>query len=155
MDRRQLNHHSQKWDRTGVTVASLCLLHCIGLPFLFLFLPSVQWILDNPMIEVGILGAGIIVGSIAFLGSYKEHKRKGPMILGISGVVALVIQVVMENLNHHSHVVENPSFETIEPLTAVGGLLLIAGHLWNIRTCRQFCDHDHHPGEAQPMGSTH
>lgn len=135
----QFLKHSKIWDRTGIAIASLCLVHCILFPFLILLLPATRGVLQNPIIEGVVLFLGILVGSISFTTSYRKHRNHYPMMLGLSGVALLTLSlfVFMESNVHFDF-----RGLTFDPFLMLGGLLLIIGHAWNLHACHCFCEKD-------------
>ena len=156
MDKSQLLKHSRTWDRTGVAIATLCLIHCLAFPILIMLVPATQTLFNSPILEGTILGMGIVVGSISFWTSYRRHKKIYPMVLGVLGIILLLSHLVVFRTDPVIHSMNHETTDwnslwshlTIEPLMVLGGALLIIGHLWNIRACHCFCDtacdHDHH-----------
>ena len=152
MDDSQLLRHSKTWDRTGVFVAGLCLIHCLAFPFLIAAIPALHAFFDNSYLEITILTLGIVVGSISFFTSYRRHRKIYPMLIGALGVAFLLTNLfvipmtegVAHSLSEHSHSALN-----IHPLMILGGLFLIAGHIWNIHACHCFCDKSCHHEEHQ------
>lgn len=144
MDNNELLHHSKTWDRSGVFVATLCLIHCLGLPFLVALLPTTRVLFDSRIFEIIVLGLGISVGSISFFTTYKKHRNIFPMLLGFFGVACLVTNLVLINRGsaHHHNIDLSPNLHSlqVDPLMIMGGIFLIAGHIWNIHACHCFCD---------------
>ena len=150
----QLLHHSKTWDRTGVIIAGLCLVHCLAFPFIIAALPVTRLYFDNPYIEITILSLGIIVGSISFFTSYKKHRKIYPMLLGALGIGFLFSNLfILPFRKGHVHYIfsegQSLSLENVDPLMIIGGLFLIAGHIWNIHACHCFCDNSCHHQEHQ------
>lgn len=139
MTDHSLIQHSKKWDRTGIFVASLCLVHCLALPFLVALIPTTEFLHSSLWIEFVVLTLGVLVGSISFFTSYKKHKMLQPMFVGLLGVAFLMYSL----FDSRMHSLQSG----IHWSTVIGGSLLIAGHLWNIRACSCYCDktcdHDH------------
>lgn len=152
MDNSQLLKHSRFWDRTGMVVAGLCLIHCILFPILIMLLPATRAIFQSPLIEGGILFSGILIGSISFTTSYRKHRLPYPMMAGLGGVAFLAFSLFVHvDTDRHLELFEIP----IDPFMIVGGLLLIIGHAWNLHACHCFCDkschheeHEHHHHES-------
>jgi hypothetical protein len=146
MDNQQLLQHSKKWDRTGLVVATLCILHCLSFPVLIALLPSARLFLESQWLEAAILLAGISIGGFSFLLSFRQHRQKYPIILGLMGVTLLTISLFFST---SIHVHSSQLWHSLDPLMVGGGLLLIAGHFGNIHACHCFCDkscsHDSHP----------
>ena len=144
MNDSQLLEHSKTWDRTGVFVASLCVLHCLAFPFIVASLPASRVFFNHSWLEASILILGVIVGSISFYTSYKKHRKIGPTILGLLGVSFLFSNLFWFRFQPvHSHELieaQGFSWHNVDPLMILGGLFLILGHLWNIHACHCFCD---------------
>ncbi len=151
MNDPQLIHHSKTWDRTGVFVASLCLLHCLAFPFFIAALPATRAFFANAWLEGTILVLGIIVGSISFYTSYKKHRKIYPTLLGLLGVIFLFSNLFLFP-GSYGHAHDSSFIQHIDPLMILGGSFLIAGHLWNIHACHCFCDtscdHEEHDPNA-------
>ena len=138
-----LLHHSKSWDRTGVLIASLCLLHCLALPLLVGLTPAAHHFLNTPILEALILISGILVGSASFWTSYKKHRQWGPMGLGLIGISFLSWGLISDihRPGHSAPIHDLSSFiSTLEIPMLLGGLFMIGGHLWNQYVCHCFCD---------------
>lgn len=149
MNQHHLIEHSRKWDRTGVVVAAICLVHCLAFPLLVLLIPTTETLLNNPIVEATLLVSAILVGSISFFTSYQTHKKVGPLILGTLGVGLMVLSLFSDL--EHGHSDFDSLVDRLNLLMMLGGALLITGHLWNIYACHCFCDtgckheeHHHH-----------
>ena len=125
MSENSLIQHSKKWDRSGIIVSSLCLSHCLALPFIMIALPVSFEFLENEWIEVGLFSMGIFIGSYSFVTSFNRHRRLQPMLVGATGVAFLCWSL------YSGLVLEVHSFY----YSIVGGALLVAGHIWNIKAC--------------------
>ena len=140
MTDNSLIQHSKKWDRTGIFVATLCLIHCLALPLLLALIPTTQFLHSTLWIEFTVLSLGVLIGSISFFTSYKKHKMLQPMFVGFIGICFLLFSLI----DSHTHGLRSG----LHWSTIIGGSFLIAGHLWNIRACSCYCDktcdHDHH-----------
>lgn len=135
MSQQELIQHSRRWDRTGLVLATLCLVHCLSFPFIVILLPSAQVFLQSPWLESSILLAGIAVGTISFYASYRKHRQKRPVLIGLIGVSLLTISLFVSD--PHSH--HQMGLAALDPWVLLGGLLLIAGHFGNIQACHCFC----------------
>lgn len=148
MNQHQLLQHSKKWDRVGLAISILCIIHCIILPFILLFMPWIH-LLNGPFIESLLLASGALVGGVSFWTSFKKHRQRGPLLLGLIGVGFLIFSIIsIHSLDHQHALHSNLPIGKIDFVTVTGGLFLIAGHVWNIRACHCFCDnsceHEHH-----------
>lgn len=138
MDDKQLIKHSKFWDRAGIFVASLCLVHCLLFPFIILLLPAARQLFANPILEGVILFLGISVGSISFMTTYKKHRKPYPIMIGLTGVALLSLNLfVFAEGEAHTEVLGG---FILDPLMIIGGAFLIIGHAWNIHACHCFCD---------------
>ena len=142
MDNSELLTHSKKWDRTGVFVSALCILHCLAFPFIILFLPALDAIFGNKIFEALLLTVAITVGSVSFFTSYKKHRKIQPLLLGLIGVGFLSFSLFFDLSTSHDHPHELSAqfFRHLNPFMVLGGLTLVCGHIWNIHACHCFCD---------------
>ena len=146
MDNSELLKHSKTWDRSGLFVAILCLLHCLALPFIALLLPFTRSLFNSLFFEAVILVLGVLVGSISFVTTYRKHKNLYPMLLGILGVMFLFVNLIFIKsgalIHSHAHAEATMHSLRVDPMMILGGIFLIAGHLWNIHACHCFCEED-------------
>ncbi len=154
MDNNELLAHSKRWDRTGLVIAFLCLVHCLSFPVIIALLPSARVFLDSKWLEWSILCAGILIGTISFSLSFQKHRQKYPIVLGLIGVFFLTLSLIFSP-SLHTHYTEVFSlWDSLDPFMITGGLLLIAGHFGNIHACHCFCDHGcHHPEHPEHPAS--
>lgn len=116
-------------DYIGITSSILCLIHCLGLPFLFF---SVQYfgfnIFSGIAEEIEHLwffdAIFLLTASIAVYFALKHAHSKNIKLLLSSGWILFAIGVIFEH-NEYLHY-------TIH----IGSILLIIGHIQNIRLCR-------------------
>lgn len=115
-----------KLDRLGIWVSSLCALHCLALPVLIPLLPLVgSSFFAQVWFERTILTFSLIVGAVALIsGAVRYHGKYYPLILLFTGGA---IYWHKDIFGHH-----------YEPFTiALGAALIVAGHWFNMRLCRQ------------------
>lgn len=154
MENNELIHHSKKWDRTGMVISVLCLMHCFAFPFLIASLPALDALFGNSIFEIVLLSFAIIVGSISFFTSYKKHRKIQPMLMGVLGVSFLAASLYhgLYSGHDHPHHLSKDFLDHLNPLMIIGGLLLISGHIWNIHACHCFCDkscsHEEHKSHS-------
>lgn len=125
-------------DRLGIAATSLCAVHCIALTVL-LWLSPVIWLKREAFgvpvgwllaVEVGFAAVGIAAAVLAFGSGYRVHRRLGPGAFFVSGV-ALLGAGVFGPLHYVRF------WGTAMVLLA--GVLLVTGHLWNLRLSRSAC----------------
>ncbi len=107
------------WDLCATGLSSLCIFHCIGLPFIATLLPFAAVISENELVHLGLvmLAAPItlwVVLNTGFTGSNVLFA-----LTALTGLSLLVAAVSIHSLE---------PFETV--LTLSGGTLLGAAHLW-------------------------
>lgn len=117
---------SDRWDRVGMGLSGLCLVHCLALPLLSLGLPlwaaadSLHaWM--HPLLALGVLPVALL----ALRTCWRRHGAwHVPILLG-SGLVVVVVALLAGHWL-------GPLAETAG--TVLGSGLLLAGH-WRNRCC--------------------
>lgn len=111
-------------DRIGITVTSLCALHCILLPILLPILPllGLSFLAVHAWEDIFLLLTAAL-GTIALFSGFKRyHKRLYPFYLLYLGVALYWIK--------HDFSAE------LEPFFIIGGAsLILAAHFINIKLC--------------------
>ena len=75
-----------RWDGLGLSIAGLCLFHCLITTILLTILASAGGALLNPMIhEVG-LGLAILLGVVALGQGFRAHGLFLPAFVGALGI---------------------------------------------------------------------
>jgi hypothetical protein len=75
-----------RWDGLGLSIAGLCLLHCLITTVLLAILASAGGALLNPMIhEIG-LGLAILLGVLALGMGFRAHGLFMPAFIGALGI---------------------------------------------------------------------
>lgn len=131
-------------DRAGLLFSVICCLHCMAIPLLLIFAPSVASIFENPLIHSLSILIIVPVGLYAFVKNLKVHSDKRPLIIGVLGMATILIGHFNSyifgghHVGHHVH-----SIGAVEIISSlVGGFALIGAHLLNIKLCRcNHCDH--------------
>ncbi len=117
------------WDRLGILVSSLCLVHCVALPVLLACLPFIGLhFVPDESIHLALTYLAVPVGALALLPGLRRHGQSWVLLLGVAGV-ALMLG------GHFFH--EAPALE--QAVTGGGGALLVLAHLYNLRYSRR-CD---------------
>ncbi len=117
------------WDRVGISVSGICLVHCLLLPVALAALPlwpvfaTVHaWL--HPVFALLLVPTTLL----ALVGSYRQHRQNDIVVLLGAG---LVLILVAGFLGH-----EAPGALTETVLTVLGSGLLITGHWRNWRARR-------------------
>jgi hypothetical protein len=125
-------------DRLGIAATSLCAIHCIALTIVLALSPvvwlqrqvfgvPVGWLLA---IEIGLAAIGIAAAVVAFGAGWRVHRQPGPGVLFAAGVALLGFGVFGS-----LHYVRFWGTATV----LAAGVLLVTGHLWNLRLARRAC----------------
>jgi hypothetical protein len=119
-------------DRCGVTVSGLCGIHCVALVALAVFQPIATWGGQHGAffhaLEISLILAATGLAAIALVSGYRHHGHAKPVSIGVVGLLTLWA-VSTTALHDYAYA---PLF------TALGGLMLVVAHKWNIK-CR--CAH--------------
>lgn len=124
------------WDRIGIGASLVCVIHCLAAPLVIVFVPVLELMerQTHAAFALSILGAGLL----AFIPGYREHGRRGVILLACAGFAMITAGAVAP---------ESLIGESVETwLTVLGGITLITAHLRNAYFCR-LC------GVCQPRGS--
>lgn len=115
-------------DRIGIGISGLCLLQCLLLPLLLIFLPlGSAGLLAHEIFHIVVLGVILPVSLLAFSLGFLRHRTARMWWPAGAGLAILLIAALLEQ----AHVL-GPW--PIALLTSFGGVGLIAGHLINMRS---------------------
>ena len=130
------DHTHFKWDRIGIGVSGLCLIHCLALPLLLTFAPFVQLISDwHQPFHIGIFILAAPVAFISLRQGYRHHKKKLILLLGGLGC-GLIFSNLLIDLSADTHLhTEELTLSLL--MNVAGGLLLASAHLLNIKLCHR------------------
>lgn len=125
-------------DKLGIFGSTLCLIHCLVLPFILPLLSAQAYSPHLSGIEslfhLVIFPALLLTAVIAFRNGYRQHHNTRILALGIIGVLLLSSGLVSEYF-----LFSDPS----EALTASGSAVLVISHLLNIYSLRKSKPHIH------------
>ena len=108
-------------DATGIILSSLCFLHCLAVPFITT--GALAWVASESIhIGLTIVLAGVVI--LVAWPSYKQHRYAIVPTLLVSGLALLIAAIVTEG-------VLGEYAET--SLTALGSVVLLLGHILNLR----------------------
>lgn len=125
-------------DRLGITASLGCAVHCILTALLFVLAPAVFQgahfykplnFLTHEWIHVGMALLVFPVAVLALWNGYRTHRNKSGLLLGGVGLSLLISGLLLHG-------------ETMEiVLTLLGGIILAAAHLVNLRYCQHSHEH--------------
>lgn len=114
----------KRWDRVGVAVSGLCLVHCIGGALLpGLFAAGGLHLVSDEALHAGLLLVVLPVAAFALARGVKRHGDRRAAALGVAGIACLCLGLAAHG--------GSGWLETA--FTVVGSALLVAGHAWNAR----------------------
>ena len=108
-------------DATGIVLSTLCFLHCLAVPFIAT--GALAWVASEAIhIGLTIVLAGVVI--LVAWPSYKQHRHAIVPTLLVSGVVLLIVAVLTGDVLGEY---------TETSVTAVGSVILLLGHILNLR----------------------
>ncbi|MEM0962372.1 MAG: MerC domain-containing protein [Bacteroidota bacterium] len=108
-------------DLVGIALSGLCLLHCLAIPLVAT--GALAWAASES-IHIGLTVALSVVVVAVAVPSYQRHRRASIPALLVGGIALLVAAVTVgEAMGELA--------ETL--LTVAGSIVLIAGHVLNLR----------------------
>lgn len=113
------SHYSRKADATGVTLSSLCLVHCLGLPLITVVFPAVGAFSEAEWVHKVLVLAALPVSGLAILQSWGKHHAAVFIVLATTGLVQLVSAAFLEPLHNYE-----------KPLTVIGAIMLASAHIF-------------------------
>lgn len=75
-----------RWDGLGLSIAGLCLFHCLITTILLAIFASGGGVLLNPMIHEAGLGLAILLGVVALGKGFRAHGLFMPAFVGALGI---------------------------------------------------------------------
>ena len=118
-------------DSFGVLVSSLCLIHCLAIPFLIAALPALGWLAPDEKIHWLLTLIAVPVAIWALLPGFRVHRSRWIFLGGLGGVsLMLAAPFLLEGMSE-------------EIAASVGATMLVSAHLfnrWRIRCHSGCCD---------------
>jgi len=124
-------------DKAAVSLSLLCVAHCFLAPsFIILSSAVVSFRIDNEFIHKFILFVAVPISIYALYTGYKNHKNFSYIPMGVFGIIALFIAVILG---------ESVLGEFGEKgLTLIGSLGVAYAHFKNHQVCKDLdCDTCH------------
>ncbi|RDV02734.1 MerC domain-containing protein [Sphingorhabdus pulchriflava] len=114
----------KRWDGLGLSLAGLCLVHCLATSIMLALLASAGGFLFSPIIHEAGLGLAIVFGIFALVKGMIEHGFMLPAAIGSLGIGVM------------SGALTLPHGGTEIVYTMVGVAILALGHDLNLRASR-------------------
>jgi len=119
-------------DNVGACASGLCLVHCVCMPLLLAFAPTLAHVIPGDELTHRLLGLLVVsAGLPSFWIGFRKHRKKRVLAGGTAGI-SLVLGVLAFGDQFNSHAAEIAA-------TMLGSLILTLAHLANKTFCRR-CD---------------
>ena len=117
-------------DNLGITISSVCAIHCVLLPAIFIIAP--YSFLASHEFHEALIYFILPCAAIAFILGCRKHGDIKVAIMGTLGVMLLASSLLFHDIFH----ADQHSEELITMLiTVAGSLMLILSHLRNRKLC--------------------
>ena len=126
-------------DNLGITISSVCAIHCVLLPAIFIIAP--YSFLASHEFHEALIYFILPCAAIAFVLGCRKHGDLKVAIMGTLGVMLLASSLLFHDIFH----AEEHSEELITVLiTIAGSIMLILSHLRNRKLCikEEFACHE-------------
>ena len=119
-------------DNLGITISSVCAIHCVLLPAIFIIAP--YSFLASHEFHEALIYFILPCAAIAFVLGCRKHGDLKVAVIGTLGVMLLASSLLFHEIFH----AEEHSEELITVLiTIAGSVMLILSHLRNRKLCLQ------------------
>ncbi|MCJ8275708.1 MAG: MerC domain-containing protein [Bdellovibrionales bacterium] len=122
--------HTKDLDWFGIILSGACSVHCVGMSFVALFLPTLSLYIQASWVHYFLMTLTLPVAVVAFSEQKKNHGHNAPVIFGLLGGGLLLMGLITNSPS--SMLSHQISFL----LTVAGSVSLILGHILNIRLAR-------------------
>ena len=119
-------------DNLGITISSICAVHCVLLPMIFLIAP--YSFLASHEFHEALIYFILPCAFIAFVLGFRRHKDIKVAAMGTFGIILLGSALLMHDIFHSDQ--HSEEFMTVL-ITVLGSILLIFSHLRNRKLCMQ------------------
>ena len=119
-------------DNLGITISSICAVHCVLLPMIFLIAP--YSFLASHEFHEALIYFILPCAFIAFVLGCRRHKDIKVAAMGTFGIILLGSALLMHDIFHSDQ--HSEEFMTVL-ITVLGSILLIFSHLRNRKLCMQ------------------
>jgi hypothetical protein len=126
---------SKYFDRIAIALSTICIVHCLAMPFVIALLPVAALTLGGDghfhafmlwfVVPTSVLGLGL---------GYRVHQRFGVVLIGTAAIAVLALTAL------YAHDTWDPSLETLANVAA--SVALAGAHWRNFREVRRA--HPHH-----------
>ena len=119
--RRALLSIRDRFDRAGIFLSALCMVHCVLGLVIVSFLGLGGGVLLAPSIHRVGLALAVAIGALALGSGFVRHGRSAPLMLGALGLAFMAAALAVGH-------------GLGEAVLTIGGVSIVAtAHLWNLR----------------------
>ncbi len=119
--RRALLSIRDRFDRAGIFLSALCMVHCVLGLVIVSFLGLGGGVLLAPSIHRVGLALAVAIGALALGAGFVRHGRSAPLMLGALGISFMAAALAVGH-------------GLGEAVLTIGGVSIVAAaHLWNLR----------------------
>lgn len=151
------SHGSESLDRTGVVASISCAVHCMVAPLIVLLAPALGGIWVHPGVHLAIASLVLPVAGLALRKGFRAHGRRWILIGGLMGMGLVLLGTALPFFLSEAQAAEGcgngvcehccPTLVADEDggyrlnlppasiVTFLGGALLVAIHVGNLRCC--------------------
>ena len=119
-------------DNLGITISSVCAIHCLLLPVIFLIAP--YSFLASHEFHEELIYFILPCALVAFVLGCRKHKDTRVAIIGTLGMILLGSALLLHDVHHSDQ--HNEELTTVL-ITIGGSVLLVVSHLRNRKLCLQ------------------
>ncbi len=119
-----IEDHADGW---GVVISVLCLLHCLAIPLLLFFSPTLALYFEHEVIHLFILVLVIplVLSSLSHLKTSEAHRYI--LFIGPIGILLIIGAMAVEFMAHHEPTLAG------EIISSIGSILLVIFHWHNLK----------------------
>ena len=126
-------------DNLGITISSVCAIHCVLLPAIFIIAP--YSFLASHEFHEALIYFILPCAVIAFTLGCRKHGDTKVALMGSFGIILLASSILLHEIFHSE---EHSEELTTVLITVAGSIMLILSHLRNRKLClkEEFACHD-------------
>ena len=126
-------------DNLGITISSVCAMHCVLLPAIFIIAP--YSFLASHEFHEALIYFILPCAAIAFTLGCRKHGDIKVALMGSFGIILLASSILLHEIFHSD---KHSEELTTVLITVAGSIMLILSHLRNRKLClkEEFACHD-------------
>lgn len=126
-------------DNLGITISSVCAIHCVLLPAIFIIAP--YSFLASHEFHEALIYFILPCAAIAFTLGCRKHGDIKVALMGSFGIILLASSILLHEIFHSD---KHSEELTTVLITVAGSIMLILSHLRNRKLClkEEFACHD-------------